>query len=48
MPTSRVQSREMPHSLNWRRNESIERSVATRGCSPVAIALFSAGSPKAS
>jgi hypothetical protein len=48
VPISRVQSIEIPHSRNWRRKDSIERSVASRGGSPVLIALFSAGRPKAS
>jgi hypothetical protein len=45
---SRDQSIEMPHSRNWRWNCTIEAAVESRGCSPVLIAWFSAGSPNAS
>ena len=48
MPNSRVQSIEMPQRMNCSRNDAIDASVAARGCSPVLMALFSAGSPKAS
>jgi hypothetical protein len=48
VPSSRVQSIEIPQRLNCSRNASIDFSVASRGFSPVSIALFSAGSPKAS
>ena len=45
---SRDQSIEIPQRRNCSRNAAIEASVASRGCSPVRIALFSAGRPKAS
>ena len=48
MPNSRVQSIEMPQRLNCSRKEAIDFSVASAGGSPVCIALFSAGRPKAS
>jgi hypothetical protein len=48
VPNSRDQSIEMPQDRNWRWKEAIDVSVATRGCTPVLIALFSAGRPNAS
>ena len=42
------QSIEMPHERNSRRNSAMDASVERAGCSPVLIAWFSAGSPKAS
>ena len=45
---STAKSIEIPHERNWRWKEAIDSSVATRGCLPVLIALFSAGRPNAS
>ncbi len=46
--SSRDQSIEIPHERNWRWKEAIDSAVESRGCTPVLIAWFSAGSPKAS
>jgi hypothetical protein len=48
VPNSRDQSIEIPHSRNWRWKAAIDASVDARGCSPVLMAWFSAGSPNAS
>ncbi len=48
MASSRDQSIEIPHEWNWRWKEAIDSAVESRGCTPVLIAWFSAGSPKAS
>jgi hypothetical protein len=48
VPNSRVQSIEIPHWRNWRWKEAIDAAVESRGCTPVLIAWFSAGRPKAS
>ena len=45
---STQKSIEMPHARNWRWNASIDACVESRGCTPVLIAWFSAGRPKAS
>jgi hypothetical protein len=48
VPNSRDQSIEMPQRRNACWNAAIDVSVEIRGCSPVLIAWFSAGSPNAS
>jgi hypothetical protein len=45
---SRDQSIEIPHSWNSLRKAAMAASVESRGCWPVLIAWFSAGSPNAS
>ena len=45
---SRDQSIEIPQERNWRWKEAIEAAVESRGWTPVLMAWFSAGRPKAS
>ncbi len=44
----RDQSIDIPHERNWRWKEAIDGAVDSRGRTPVLMAWFSAGSPKAS
>ena len=45
---ARAQSNEIPQRRKSRWNAAIDAAVESRGWTPVAIAWFSAGSPKAS